>query len=159
MVTTAGLFLYEKGDMKMIVRTKYFGEVDVDETRTVKFTHGLLGLEDYKTYVIFEAPGNEALVCLQCLDEPRIAFMAVNPWDFFEDYDIQISDEELAIIGIAKIEQLIVFNILTIGDGSNITANLLAPVVINAGTRDAMQIVLNEDKYTTKHTLPGQKEV
>lgn len=143
----------------MIVKTKYFGEREIDAEKNIYFPQGLVGLEDYKTYAVFEMPDNERIICLQCIDEPRIAFMAINPWNFFGDYDIQISDEELAVIGIAQIEQLAVFNILTIGDGSSVTVNLLAPVVINVNTKDAMQIVLNEDKYTTKHGIPEAKEV
>lgn len=138
----------------MLIQTKYFGEHEIDEDRSIFLPQGLLGLEEYKNYAMFEMPDSERIMCLQCIDEPLIAFIVMNPWEFYPDYDIVVSDEELAVIGIAKVEELAVFNILTIGDATAITANLLAPIVINVKTRDAMQIVLNEDKYMTKHVIP-----
>ena len=45
--------------------------------------------------------------------------------------------------------------------GSNIcdlTANLIAPIVINARTRKGKQIVLDRSPYTTKHRLFPQDQ-
>ncbi len=140
----------------MIIKTKYFGDHEIDETKIITFPQGLLGLEEYKRYAAFDMPENEKLICLQSLEESQIAFIAINPWDYFPDYDINISDDELAVIGIADSKQLGVFNLLSIGDGSYVTANLLAPLVINLNTTEAMQIVLNENKYTTRHELLEQ---
>lgn len=142
----------------MQIITKYFGEIEIDDDKIVTFPEGLLGLEDYKKFAIFDMPENSKFICLQCIDEPVIAFLVVNPWDYFPDYDIQVSDEELATIGIAELEQLIVFSIITIGDNiENATANLLAPVVVNVKNKEAIQIVLNERKFTTKHSLFKEK--
>lgn len=140
----------------MLIQTKYFGEREIEEDRTIHLPQGILGLEEYKNFAILEMPDSGRVLCLQNIDEPRIAFIVMNPWEFYPDYDILISDEELAVIGIAKVEELAVFNILTIGDGTVVTTNLLAPIVVNLKTKEAMQIVLNEDKYTTKHVLPNK---
>ena len=41
----------------------------------------------------------------------------------------------------------------------DLTANLMAPIVVNAKTRRAKQIVLDRSPYTTKHRLfPDTKE-
>ena len=41
----------------------------------------------------------------------------------------------------------------------DLTANLMAPIVVNAATRRAKQIVLDRSPYTTKHRLfPHAKE-
>ena len=143
----------------MLIQTKYFGELEVDQAKTITFPNGILGLEAYKAYAVFEMPDNPKFRCLQSIEETQIAFILINPWDFFKDYDIDISDEELKTIQIKSVEQIVVFNIVTFQENiMESTANLLAPIIINTDIKEAAQIVLREDQYTTKHPIFHQKE-
>ncbi|NLK71501.1 MAG: flagellar assembly protein FliW [Clostridiales bacterium] len=143
----------------MIVNTKYYGEIEMEDDRIITFPKGILGLEEYKKYILFEMPDNPKLFLLQSMDEESICFLLIKPWDFFPDYETEISDEELSDIHVNSMEQLAVFNIINIKEEvSKSTANLLAPIIINADTREALQIVLQEDKYKTKHFIFSQKE-
>ena len=36
----------------MLIDTRYFGEIDMDEKKIVHFEHGLFGFEEYKDYTI-----------------------------------------------------------------------------------------------------------
>ena len=54
-----------------------------------------------------------------------------------------------------------IYAILTLAGNEirDLTANLMAPIVVNAKTRRAKQIVLDRSPYTTKHRLfPDTKE-
>ena len=65
--------------------------------------------------------------------------------------------EELAI---EKQEQVQVYNIITIPhDPKDMTANLMAPIVINTINRRGKQIVLYESEYGTKHPLLRKEAV
>jgi len=57
--------------------------------------------------------------------------------------------------------EVLIYAILTLSGKEihDLTANLMAPIVINATTRQAKQIVLDRSAYTTKHRLfPAEKE-
>ena len=56
---------------------------------------------------------------------------------------------------------MVVYTLLTINGGKvkDMTANLMAPVVLNTANMQARQIVLDRSSYTTKHRLfPENKE-
>ena len=50
---------------------------------------------------------------------------------------------------------MLIYTILTLSGTEirDLTANLMAPIVINTTTRKAKQIVLERSAYTTKHRL------
>lgn len=138
----------------MIIETKYFGELEIDEKSILTFPFGILGFETFSKYAFFNMPQNDKFYCLQSLEENEVAFLLIKPWDFFHDYETDISQEELDAIHINEMEQMVVFNIITIPEQATYsTANLLAPVIINVETKEGMQIVLKEGKYQTKHRL------
>ena len=83
------------------------------------------------------------------------------PLVFFPDYEFTIDDEVEAELGLTSPEDVLVYAILTLSGHEirDLTANLMAPIVINAKTRQAKQIVLDRGPYTTKHRLfPEDKE-
>lgn len=138
----------------MIIETKYFGEMEIDSNKIITFPEGILGLEALKKYMIFEMHENPKFQWLQSLDQAEICFLLVNPWDFLKGYEMDISDEELESINVESIEQIAVYNIVTLAeDIAKSTVNFLAPLIVNAHTKVAAQIVLREDKYHTKHPI------
>ena len=143
---------------KFTINTKHFGQIEIDNDDVINFKDGILGIENYSKYTLVNMPNNEKVVCLQSIEEESIAFLLIKPWDFFPDYDIDISDDELSKIKCHEIEQIAVFNIITLTDDiSKTTANLLAPVIINIRDKEAMQIIVNEDQYKTKHFVFNQE--
>ena len=83
------------------------------------------------------------------------------PLTFFSDYEFTIDDEVEAELGLTSPEEVLIYAILTLSGKEihDLTANLMAPIVINATTRQAKQIVLDRSAYTTKHRLfPAEKE-
>lgn len=143
----------------MLIKTKQFGEIEIDMNQIIKFPNGILGFESLKRYTLFTLEEEPKIKCLQCIDDENVAFYTIIPWDFFSDYEINISDEELDVIHANSVEQLIILNTLTIYDDIRYTtSNLLAPIVINADTLEGVQIVLKEDNYSTRHYIfSGQR--
>ncbi|MTI69501.1 MAG: flagellar assembly protein FliW [Firmicutes bacterium] len=145
----------------MKINTKYLGEVEIEKEKIINFKKGLLGFETLKEYVILNIPNNEAFQCLQSIKDPKVVFIITNPFLFFKDYDIKIDDEELKKIKITNNKELLLYSIVTIPkDIKKMTANLLAPIVINIDKRIAKQIVLENTNYKTKHFIYNEtKEV
>jgi flagellar assembly factor FliW len=86
-----------------------------------------------------------------------VAFVLVSPFLFRPDYELNISNEELAEIGITSPEKALIFSIVTIPpDGSPMTANLQGPLVINRDTRTGKQAVLSDARWKTKHDIMAE---
>ncbi|MDR2864818.1 MAG: flagellar assembly protein FliW [Spirochaetaceae bacterium] len=137
----------------MKVRTKAYGDIDIDERQKLMFPDGLFGFENLKDYVLLDGE-TTPFFWLQSLDSRETAFVLVDPFLFCPDYEMDISDDELAKIGLKSPENMLFFSILTIpADNGPMTANLQGPIIINRDTRLAKQVVLSDTRWKTKHNV------
>jgi len=138
------------------VATKAYGLIDVDERQKIIFPQGLFGFENLKSYLLLDAE-RQPFYWLQSIDMEQVAFVLLSPFLFRPDYELNISNEELAEIGIHSPEKALVFSIITIPpDGSPMTANLQGPLVINRDTRTGKQAVLSDTRWKTKHDIMAE---
>ncbi|MBQ3965559.1 MAG: flagellar assembly protein FliW [Treponema sp.] len=137
----------------MEVQTKTMGLVKVDESRLLNFPKGLFGFEDYHKYALIEAE-YEPFFWLQSLDEKGLAFLLVDPFIIVNDYELDIDDKMLSDIGITSPADVYVWSVVTVpADGGPVTANLQGPLVVNRKTQTALQVILSDSKWTTKHNI------
>jgi flagellar assembly factor FliW len=138
----------------MKIQTKRFGELDLDQEAFIDLPEGLVGLDSIKQFCLIEESPDKPLKWMQVINEPGLAFVVSDPYDFYPDYELEVSDSDIAQLGIEKPEEVAVLVLLTFGpSGHGITANLVAPLVICTKTRKAKQIILQSDRYTTRHSL------
>ena len=143
----------------MKVSTKAYGQIDVDERQIIIFPQGLFGFESLHDYLLLDAE-RQPFYWLQSTEVEQVAFVLLSPFLFRPDYEIDISNEELAEIGITSPEKALIFSIVTIPpDGSPMTANLQGPVVINRDTRVGKQAVLADNRWKTKHDIMAELAV
>jgi len=137
----------------MKVNTKAYGLIEVEEKQRVKIPQGLFGFDDYSEYVLLDAE-HQPFFWLQSVDDQEIAFVLINPFLFRPDYEVNITNEDLAEIGISSPNNAMIFVIVTIPqDGSPMTANLQGPLVINKDNMTGMQAVLSDIKWKTRHDI------
>lgn len=137
----------------MKVATKAYGLIDVDNRQKILFAGGLFGFEALKEYVLLDSE-RQPFYWLQSLDVEQVAFVLVNPFLFRPDYEVNISNEELAEIGLHSPDQALIFSIITIpSDGGHMTANLQGPLVINRDTREGKQAILTDGRWKIKHDI------
>ena len=139
----------------MLLQTKHFGEVEIDEKRIIEFNSGLLGFEELKEFTLI---GNEdetsPFKWLQCVNEPQMAFAVANPFLIVKDYDFELNDEEAEKLGIEKSEEVAVYVIVVVPEElEKMSMNLKAPLIINSRNKTGAQIVLDTDKYTVRHYI------
>ena len=104
---------------------------------------GLTGFTTGERYALVEVSPTSPLFRLCSLDEPGLDFVVVPPAVFFPDYAPEIDDLTVARLGLTDAADALPLLILTVGaDLSSSTANLMAPVVINARTLKAAQVVV-----------------
>ncbi|MGB4589268.1 MAG: flagellar assembly protein FliW [Clostridiaceae bacterium] len=138
----------------MIIQTRFFGEVEINEEEIFEFPEGILGFEESRRFVLLDVPKNELFKIFQDVDRKYVSFVIAVPWGVQGGYDISIPDEDLFRIKIQRKEQVLVMNIVTMPEAlENSTINLLAPLVMNVEARLGRQYVLSEGRYTTRHPL------
>ncbi|MGP0577591.1 flagellar assembly protein FliW [Paenibacillus peoriae] len=121
------------------------------------FPKGIPGFEQLREFQLQEH--NELFSLFSAVEQPATIFITVNPFDFFKDYEFELSDDALEDIGITSQEQIAVRCICTWNsDQSKTTVNLLAPLIFNIEQRTGKQIVLQNTKYTIKHPLWNEIE-
>ena len=143
------------------VNTLRFGEVDVAEDKIVHFADGIPAFEDEHEFVIVPYDDESPYVFLQSLITPDLAFLMTMPFVFFPDYEFELDDENQKKLSLTRQEDMLIYTLITVNGGKvqNMTANLMAPVVLNTANMQARQIVLDRSSYTTKHRLfPENKE-
>lgn len=112
------------------VESSRFGTQEIDAADVIEFPAGLIGLGGH-SYVLLPAGDDDTFRWLQSLDDPELALPVANPWAFFGDYAIELSDEDADRI---EGDEAAVW--VTVRAGAELcdfSANLRAPILIAAG--------------------------
>ncbi|MDZ4831398.1 MAG: flagellar assembly protein FliW [Phycisphaerae bacterium] len=141
----------------MQVETTRFGPVDIDDGRILQFPAGLLGFSSYRRYALLQPDEQGVFFWLQSVDAPDLAFVVTDPALWVTDYQAQIRREQMEELGLDGLDEAQVLVIVNKRDGA-LTANLQGPVVVNASNCKAMQLVLAEKRWTTRHVLMEVQE-
>ena len=141
----------------MLVKTKYFGEINLTEDKILEFENGIMGFENYTKYTLLydneeEKQGN--IMWFQSIEEPALALPVVNPFYVKQDYNPEVSEEILQPLGEINEDNLCILLTLTVpGDVKKTTANLKAPLIVNADTRKGCQAIVENDDYEVKYNV------
>ena len=142
----------------MQLKTKHFGEIGIEEKGIIEFSEGLPGFSNKKRFVIL-TPGEEEspFKWLQSTEDAALAFAVADIFKIKPDYDIEISNNLVEILGINKLEDVLVYSIVVIPeDISRISMNLKAPVIINKKNMRGMQVVLDTGRYGVRHYIQDE---
>ena len=114
---------------------------------------GLAGFSQGERYALVEVSSASPFFRLCSLDAPGLDFLVVPPAVFFPDYAPEIDDASAARLELTDAEDALLLVVLTVGqDAGSATANLMAPIVINARTRQAAQLIV-EGSYPLRAPL------
>jgi len=138
----------------MLAKTKYFGEVDLDEKKILSFENGIIGFSEFTKWTIMfdiEKKDKNPVSWLQSLDEPGLAIPLINPFSFVEQYNPMINDDYLADLGEFNEDELIVLVSMTVPkDVKAATANLRAPFIINTANNKGVQVIVENEEFPVK---------
>ncbi|MEW9669526.1 flagellar assembly protein FliW [Ammoniphilus sp. 3BR4] len=136
----------------MKIDSLLFGELEIDRDKIVTFERGIPGFPESKEYVFLELPDTPFFIMQSVSNE--LFFYVVNPYDFYQDYDVQLSDSVIETLRIEKPQDVLIYNIVTIPeDFQKATVNLKAPLVVNVTTRQGKQYILNEKHFGIRQPL------
>lgn len=142
------------------IQTKYYGEIEVPEDNEIHFIRQIFGFEEYSDFYLLEMKDLDNFFWLQSKDEGSLAFVVVNPRIFKPDYVLDIDQSDKNLLQADADEDLADLVIVNIPENpSNMTLNLLGPVVINTKKRIAVQAISNRNDYETKYRVfPEEQE-
>ena len=144
----------------MKYETARFGSIDVQAEDVLLFPEALYGFDREKEFVLLPLDPNidSPMEWLQSLRTPELAFIVTDPFLFVPQYKMVLNDDEKQQLKVGSTESVVIRVIVTIPKAhTEMTANLVAPLVINQKNRLAKQIVLTNAEYDTKHCLMPQE--
>jgi len=128
--------------------------ISVDSRQIVTFNAGLIGLPQLKVFALIEDEESLPIRLLQCVSTPEFVFIVINPFTIYPNYDVEISDEDAAELGVASAADVLVLAIVTVPEDIRfVTANLLSPIVINMRNKRAKQILLSDTDYPINYRV------
>ena len=74
----------------------------------IEFPNGLIGLGGTR-YALLARNDDSAFVWLHSLDDPDLAVPVTNPFRFFDDFEVELSDDEAARIGLTDADDPTVY--------------------------------------------------
>ncbi|KYZ76486.1 flagellar assembly protein FliW [Anaerosporomusa subterranea] len=137
----------------MYIHSTRLGKIEITETDKVSFPEGLPGFVDEKEFAVLPE-GDSPFAFLQSLHEPDLTFLLVDPFAFYSEYTFELNDETVERLALKDTNPPQVWCIVTVPEQvRDMTANLLAPVLMNRKDNVARQHVIENSKYTTRHRL------
>jgi flagellar assembly factor FliW len=119
----------------------------------ITFSEGLVGLPEWKRFVLLTLDEEEAGVgLLQSIDNQQLSLMVTNPVQFLPGYSVDLTDHDREHLSLGNSQEPLVLTTLSV-HGETITTNLVGPLVINTQTRTAKQLVLSDSSYSTRHPV------
>jgi flagellar assembly factor FliW len=149
-------------DEAIRVESERLGALDVSPDDVLDMVSPIVGFPRTRRYCIVPtSPGTVTpFRWLQSMDQPELAFIAVDPFPFFPDYDFELPRPDQEELRVEAPDDVLVLTLVTVPRDAphDVSQNLAAPVVVNRRTRAARQVVLYESGYTTKHYLLPEEQ-
>ena len=127
----------------MQVPTTRFGTIEVDESKVITFEEGLPGLGRASKFIVLP-------------HKPAHGLQSPFPWLADPHYSPTIPGLALAKLAITNVsEQGRIYAVVTVprSNPEGATINLVAPLLVNKLTRRALQVVLQQERFSLRMPL------
>ncbi len=132
----------------MLLKTRLFGEIQVNDEEVIYFTKPILGFDDCRQYLLLENESIFPTFWLQSINDPNLAFPVVSPFSVDENYSINLQALDLEDIRLKSIDDALVLTLMVVPHTiTSIRTNLRAPIIYNPEKKVAKQLILYDEKY------------
>ncbi|MGH2969332.1 MAG: flagellar assembly protein FliW [Solirubrobacteraceae bacterium] len=114
----------------LTVESSRFGTLEIAADAVIEFPAGLIGLGGSR-YTLVSADPDGAFHWLHSVDDPALALPVTNPWLFFSDYVVDLSDEDTGRVGAVQPDVWV--TVRTGSEPKDFSANLRAPILVADG--------------------------
>ena len=141
----------------MKVNSRIFGEIEIDDSKIIYFPSGIIGFPEMTDFAIIydEEKGKDTPIhWMQSLQETEFALPVMDPLLVMGNYNPEVEDDYLLPLGKMNEEEALVLVTISVPkDLQKMSVNLQAPIIINAETKKAAQIIVNTEKYPVKYYI------
>ena len=138
----------------LAIESTRFGKIEIDESIVLEFESGMIGFPEHRRYAILKQRDDSVFMWLHSIDDGGLAFPIVLPWVFHWDYEVKLSDDDMAAIGVERADQISIYCVVSVGaDVRKATINLFSPIVVNNDDRRARQVINTAEGYATRDAL------
>ena len=139
--------------MTMKIRTKPYGEMEIEDRQRIIFPRGIFGFEELREFALLDA-SQAPFYWLQSLQRVEVAFVLIDPLFFRPDYTPDVDPSEMKEIDVHGPDDVLLFAIVTIPeDSSRMTANLQGPLLINRRTSVGRQSISMNPQWGVRHAI------
>jgi flagellar assembly factor FliW len=119
--------------MAVTLQSSRFGVLEIPDEAVIEFPSGLIGLGGNR-YALLARNEDSAFVWLHSLEDPDLAIPVTNPFRFFKDFEVELSDDEAGRIGLTQEDDPSVYVTVRATESlEGFSANLYAPILISGG--------------------------
>ncbi|MCW2848630.1 MAG: flagellar assembly protein FliW [Marmoricola sp.] len=119
------------------------------EIPLIELVQPMPGFPDLRQFALVQLDDDGVLCAFRSVEAPELRFLVVPPATFFPDYTPEVDEEAVRELGVGALEDILVLVVVKAGASlAESTANLAAPLLINASTRRARQVVLDDPAYS-----------
>ena len=137
----------------MNIDSSRFGAIEVPDGSVITLPQGLIGLAGTR-FALLAQTESSPFLWLHSVDDGGLAVPLTNPWLFFPEYEVRLSDEDAAQLEVDRPEQLDIFCVVRAADELvDFTINLLSPVVIHSDKRIGKQVINEAGGYGVREPL------
>jgi flagellar assembly factor FliW len=116
--------------LPVIVESSRFGTLEIEQSAVIEFPTGLIGLGGTRWALVGDTTDGP-FQWLHSLEDGTLALPVTNPWAFFPDYAVELSDADTAKLGAD--EATVLVTVRAGAELSDFSANLRAPILIAEG--------------------------
>ena len=118
---------------------------------------GLIGFQDVTQYELLVNSEELPFMWIRAMERHELGFVVIEPSQFMDDYEIELSDDDVSALEIQDEKDALVLNIVTIKNGESLesaTVNLIGPIVINKNTLQGRQVIVsNYHRFSARHPM------
>ena len=125
-----------------------------EDLPVISFVEDVPGLPGLAQSVLVALDDSASVFALRSVADPDLRLLVVAPGAFFPDYSTEIETEVVEALELAAGEQPLVLLVVNPGSGlADATANLAAPILVNARTRRAVQALQSDTELSLRAPL------
>ncbi|HAG53286.1 MAG TPA: hypothetical protein DCL21_05825 [Alphaproteobacteria bacterium] len=142
---------------KLIYQTPY-GEIELQEDKLLSFSDGIVGFSNCTVFGLASHPAvkNSPILILQCVNDATVNFAVVDSKSLSFEYSAEDMAEAIKSSGVSSKDAIVMFILRTneSDEGAkSITANVKAPIVLDATNKVAKQVILNNRDLSTQYEI------
>lgn len=142
----------------MVIETRDFGQMELNEEAVIDFVSPIYGFEDFRRYVLLsDDEVGAGLIWMQAVDEKDVCFILLDTEEVGINYIPELPGDIVELLELDEGQHPIVRVIAVVPEDFKKTrVNLKSPIIINPNNRKAAQVIL-EAEYPIRMQLFEQE--